>query len=391
MDRDWNTIDDEVLQWMNVQANVPGGSTTTSFPNSMLSTDTVGGSEAGTGREERDGEVVDLSDHAAPKPRTKKELVELSKDQIDDAVLKRKCNWRKYGQKNLRGKRFQGMDKIRCYYKCNYPGCPVRKQVEKDTDAADNSADTKVKMTGEHNHPPLDPIGDTLDDWQCGDSLQQALQGSVEGSSGTHHSGGMGFHMPEGSAKPRSEAIPEVDHDFVTELNERNLNFVIVDPQQVDCPIIFSSPGFTALTGYTAEEIRGRNCRFLQGKDTNREAIKQISRAIQEVKPIGIILLNYKKNGTPFWNLLSITPTMDQEGNLLSFIGVQMDVSASLTDKSKSLKIQQAKASEADRLIKEANAEADAVDMNGSSNTQQNNMLNKDETNDSGDGKSVSQ
>ena len=65
------------------------------------------------------------------------------------------------------------------------------------------------------------------------------------------------------------------------------------------------------------------------------------------MQPIGIILLNYKKDGSPFWNLLSLTPTKDADGNLLSFIGVQMDVSNSLTEKKQQAKLREAKAQHA--------------------------------------------
>jgi len=347
---------------MNSQGNVPGAQDMLRdlvFQGSQevdVNTNTPNGSSVNNMRLGRHGShiqpargsstEVSLGEDSVPdKSKDLEPEKSLTKDQIDDAIQKRKCNWRKYGQKNLRGKRFQGMDKIRCYYKCNYPGCPVRKQVEKHTLAAedDKSADTKVRVTGEHNHPPLDPIGDNLDDWQEGSdedlksapsNSRRALLGNDTKPAGKEEAG---------AQQPVMEEIPEVDESFVAELNERNLNFVIVDPRQVDSPIIFSSPGFCELTGYSSEEVRGRNCRFLQGKDTNRNAIQQIARAIQEVQPIGIILLNYKKNGAPFWNLLSLTPTLDQEGNLLSFIGVQMDVSASLSDKTKQFKIKQAR------------------------------------------------
>jgi PAS domain S-box-containing protein len=181
----------------------------------------------------------------------------------------------------------------------------------------------------------LDPIGDNPDDFHDGDMAEEASARKPP------------VPLPKAEDIPEDEEIPEVDETFVTELNERNLNFVIVDPRQPGSPIIFSSPGFCELTGYSSEEVRGRNCRFLQGKDTNRNAIGQIARAIQEVQPIGIILLNYKKDGSPFWNLLSLTPTKDQDGNLLSFIGVQMDVSNSLTDKKQQAKLREAKAEHA--------------------------------------------
>jgi len=263
----------------------------------------------------------------------------MSKQQVEEAIQKRKCNWRKYGQKNLRGKRFQGMDKIRCYYKCNYPGCPVRKQVEKNA-APDQPGDVKVKVTGEHNHEPLNPIGDDTEDSDGKDSNEGSQ--AQQQSSNTVSSGGSG----EGSGAPSDEhdnlsdqetpeVVPHVDVAFVDQLDTRHLNFVIVDPHQPDCPITYASPGFSKLTGYSTEEVVGRNCRFLQGKDTNKNAVMQIKKAISENHAIRIILLNYKKDCSPFWNLLSITPTRDLDGKILSFIGVQIDVSSHFQRKAK--------------------------------------------------------
>jgi len=76
----------------------------------------------------------------------------------EEIINKRRCDWRKYGQKHLRGKRFNGRDILRCYYKCNYPGCEVRKHVEKDLDDSDQKE--KIRIIGEHDHPPLESFGD---------------------------------------------------------------------------------------------------------------------------------------------------------------------------------------------------------------------------------------
>ena len=97
-----------------------------------------------------------------------------------------------------------------------------------------------------------------------------------------------------------------------------------------------------------------------------------------------MILLNYKKDGSPFWNLLSITPTLNREGKLLSFIGVQMDVSASLTDKSQNLKLVEAmQDNDHQYLVRKAQQEAENVG-NGATRTQDAGGR-KGETMDSGD------
>ena len=100
---------------------------------------------------------------------------------------------------------------------------------------------------------------------------------------------------------------------------------LVTDSSQVDNPIIFANKTFEAMTGYTQEEIVGRNCRFLQGKDTDPSTVLKIRRAVAERTPLTIVLKNYKKDGTLFWNRLSIRP-ITIEGVYYS-IGTQTDVS----------------------------------------------------------------
>jgi diguanylate cyclase (GGDEF)-like protein/PAS domain S-box-containing protein len=101
---------------------------------------------------------------------------------------------------------------------------------------------------------------------------------------------------------------------------------VITDPNLPDNPIIFANPGFTAMTGYSAEDVLGSNCRFLQGKDTDRSVVVAMRKAIAARTSVTQVLLNYRKDGTPFWNELTINPVFDAEGKLINFIGLQNDV-----------------------------------------------------------------
>jgi len=100
----------------------------------------------------------------------------------------------------------------------------------------------------------------------------------------------------------------------------------IADAGLPDDPLIYANAGFEKLTGYSASEVIGRNCRFLQGPATDREAVAVLHTAIQERRAVTVTLLNYRKDGSPFWNRLSITPVHDAAGVVTHFIGVQSDV-----------------------------------------------------------------
>jgi PAS domain S-box-containing protein len=104
-----------------------------------------------------------------------------------------------------------------------------------------------------------------------------------------------------------------------------DIAFIITDPRQPDNPLIWVNPSFSRITGYGDEAV-GRNCRFLQGPATDPAAIAGIRAALDERRAVTTTLLNYRKDGTAFWNQLSISPVFDGEGELVSFVGVQTDV-----------------------------------------------------------------
>ncbi|CAN6454110.1 unnamed protein product [Victoria cruziana] len=113
--------------------------------------------------------------------------------------------------------------------------------------------------------------------------------------------------------------------DLATTLERIEKNFVITDPRLPDNPIIFASDSFLELTEYTREEILGRNCRFLQGPETDQDAVSKIRDAIREQREATVQLINYTKSGKKFWNLFHLQPMRDQKGALQYFIGVQLD------------------------------------------------------------------
>ena len=105
-------------------------------------------------------------------------------------------------------------------------------------------------------------------------------------------------------------------------------SIVITDPNQPDNPIVFVNPAFEGTTGYAAEEALGRNCRFLQGEDRDQPALGELSAAVHEGRHSTVVLRNYRKDGTLFWNELSIYPVRDEEGRMTNFVGVQNDITA---------------------------------------------------------------
>lgn len=109
-------------------------------------------------------------------------------------------------------------------------------------------------------------------------------------------------------------------------LQSASQGILITDPNLPDTPIIFANAGFEQITGYHSEEVLGRNCRFLQGKDTDPEAVNKIRTAIANQCTCNVDILNYRKDGSRFWNALSITPVLDDNGKLSHFVGVLTDV-----------------------------------------------------------------
>ncbi|MBU7590101.1 MAG: PAS domain-containing protein [Sphingopyxis terrae] len=101
---------------------------------------------------------------------------------------------------------------------------------------------------------------------------------------------------------------------------------VISDPRRPDNPIVECNDAFVALTGYSAAEIIGQNCRFLTGPGTEAELSQQLRRAIRERRPVLVEILNYKKDGTPFRNAVLVAPIFGSDGSLEYFLGSQMEV-----------------------------------------------------------------
>ncbi|XP_074558723.1 phototropin-1A-like [Curcuma longa] len=139
--------------------------------------------------------------------------------------------------------------------------------------------------------------------------------------------------------------------DLATTLERIEKNFVITDPRLPDNPIIFASDSFLELTEYSREEILGRNCRFLQGPETDPTTVRKIREAINNQRDVTVQLINYTKTGKKFWNLFHLQPMRDQKGEVQYFIGVQLDGSEHVEPLHNCIPEETAKKSE--KLVKE--------------------------------------
>ncbi|WP_297510803.1 histidine kinase famiy protein [uncultured Caulobacter sp.] len=114
---------------------------------------------------------------------------------------------------------------------------------------------------------------------------------------------------------------------FFAAVEMTRMPMILTDPNLPDNPVVFANKAFLDLTGYEEAEILGRNCRFLQGPGSDREVVAEIREAVEKVEAISVEILNYKRDGTPFWNAVFLGPVFDTKGELLYFFASQLDVS----------------------------------------------------------------
>ncbi|CAI9781704.1 unnamed protein product [Fraxinus pennsylvanica] len=152
------------------------------------------------------------------------------------------------------------------------------------------------------------------------------FSGEGERSKNSSERFGVGSTRTSEESNSRSE-IPRVSQELKDALATLQQTFVVSDATKPDCPIVYASSGFFTMTGYSSKEVIGRNCRFLQGPDTDPNEVEKIRNATRTGKSYCGRLLNYKKDGTPFWNLLTVTPVKDNNGRTIKFIGMQVEVS----------------------------------------------------------------
>ena len=113
---------------------------------------------------------------------------------------------------------------------------------------------------------------------------------------------------------------------FFAAIEMTRMPMILTDPNKPDNPIAFANRAFLDLTGYAEEEIIGRNCRFLQGARTSPEHVAELRDAVAETRAVSVEILNYKRDGTPFWNAVYVAPVFGPDGRLLYFFASQLDI-----------------------------------------------------------------
>jgi PAS domain S-box-containing protein len=174
--------------------------------------------------------------------------------------------------------------------------------------------------TGSNQEEGLDKPLDRQGDQSAG----VPADGEVEGNAFSPM-GGAGVQHWQTSYISR-DGLQDRGNIFFAAVEMTRMPMVVTDPRRPDNPIVFANGAFFDLTGYSDEEVIGRNCRFLQGPQTDPRTVDEVRLAVKERRAVAVDLLNYRKDGTPFWNALFIGPIFDKGGELLYFFASQMDI-----------------------------------------------------------------
>ena len=122
--------------------------------------------------------------------------------------------------------------------------------------------------------------------------------------------------------------LDQQDFNLITSIQQSQHSFVITDPSLQDNPIVFASDDFLTLTGYSREDVLGRNFRFLHGERTSKEKLDHIRKGLATGDDVSVTLVNYTADGTPFWNKLFIAALRDAQNNIVNFIAVIVKVAS---------------------------------------------------------------
>ncbi|SFB69648.1 PAS domain S-box-containing protein [Halobiforma haloterrestris] len=111
-------------------------------------------------------------------------------------------------------------------------------------------------------------------------------------------------------------------------IDEAPVGISISDPDREDNPLVYINDAYQEITGYNYDDVVGRNCRLLQGEDSSEEAIAQMAKAVDEDYPVTVEIKNYRKDGTEFWNEVTIAPVRNDDGEVTNYVGFQNDITA---------------------------------------------------------------
>jgi PAS domain S-box-containing protein len=123
------------------------------------------------------------------------------------------------------------------------------------------------------------------------------------------------------------EKDPGIIPLLLTQILDNCVNGITLsDPDLPDNPVVYANEVFRGMTGYSEDEIVGRNCRFLQGPGTEAAQLERLREGIRDKKAVEVVLTNYRKNGSAFPNRLTVRPLFDRTGRLIYFLGIQYDM-----------------------------------------------------------------
>jgi len=127
------------------------------------------------------------------------------------------------------------------------------------------------------------------------------------------------------------EKDPGLIPQILSKILDSSVNGItLADPDMEDMPLVYVNKAFESMTGYTMEEVVGKNCRFMQGEEREQKERYMMQEAIKNNESIEITFKNYRKNGELFYNHLEMSPLFDSNGNVLYYLGVQLDVTQSI-------------------------------------------------------------
>lgn len=146
-------------------------------------------------------------------------------------------------------------------------------------------------------------------------------------SKNTLFSDGGGASGPDGSTKSKKKetSLGRTDFTLIESLTSGQQNFVLSDPRLPDNPIVYASPGFYVLTGYAQDQVLGRNCRFLQGPGTDPRAVDIIRTAVANGTDATTCILNYKADGSPFWNQFFVAALRDSDNCIVNYVSTNIN------------------------------------------------------------------